>query len=45
MTEPVREVEKKASFFVTIITWVAAIGVVVALCALLYSVWRQHRPY
>jgi hypothetical protein len=45
MSEPIRNVEKKASLVVTVITWAAAIAIVVVLCVVLYSVWRHLRPY
>jgi hypothetical protein len=45
MREPIREVEKKASLVVTVITWAAAIAVVVVLCVVLYAAWRHLRPY
>jgi hypothetical protein len=43
--EEIRNVEKKASLVVTVITWAAAIAIVVVLCVVLYSVWRSMRPY
>jgi hypothetical protein len=30
---------------VTVITWLAATAIVVVLCVVLYSIWRQFRPY
>jgi hypothetical protein len=45
MSDPIREAEKKTSLAVTVITWAAAISVVMVLCVVFYSVWRNLRPY
>jgi hypothetical protein len=45
MREEIRDVEKKASLVVTVITWAAAVAVVVVICVVLYAAWRHMRPY
>ena len=43
--EEIRNVEKKASLVVTVMTWAAGVAIVVVLCVVLYSFWRNVRPY